>query len=68
VNGGCVPCYYLLRYLCAHGNDPRLCEAFVRYGETRGTDAIEMAYEAATPELIQAARRHVVDLGLAHYG
>lgn len=63
----CVPCYWILRYLCEHGNDPRLCDAFRLYTETRSTDALDMSLEVASPQLLTQARQHLVDLGLANY-
>jgi hypothetical protein len=63
----CVPCYWILRYLCENGNDPRLCDAFGLYAQTHSTDALDMALESAPPQLLTQARQHLVDLGIASY-
>ena len=62
---GCVPCYYILRYMCINGNDEDLCKAYLQYANTGSMKAIELAYNVASPDLIEKAKEHVVALGIA---
>lgn len=62
---GCVPCYYVLRYMCINGNNEDLCKAYLQYATTGSMKAIDLAYSTASPELIERAKDHVVALGIA---
>ena len=61
----CRACYQLLRYMCRSGESSDLCVAFVEYATTGSSRALEKAHEVASPQLMQQAKEHVINLGLA---
>ena len=61
----CRACYQLLKYMCRSGESADLCMAFTEYATTGNVDALAHAHEVASPQLIERAKKHVVDLGLA---
>lgn len=63
--GRCGGCWTIMAYTCTHGQDARLCDAFVRYDATGDLAALDVALRLAPPALLQAARQQAVTLGLA---
>jgi len=64
-DGRCGGCWTILAYACTHGQDERLCRAFLDYDATGNPAALDLALRLAPPPLLHAARQQAVTLGLA---
>jgi hypothetical protein len=64
ITAQCRPCLWILRDMCMHGNDPRLCDLFVRYACTGDSGLVAEAAAVARPEVLEAARRRAVEAGI----
>lgn len=60
----CKPCLFILRDLCLHGQDPRLCESYARYAETGDTRFVADAAGLAKPAALESAKMRAVQAGV----